>query len=1444
MSDSEAIVDDYGIRPDMFNTEFVVSLPVVPDTKVYSRPVRLSSGFVEGDPYIEPVEPIIPVHLRQTYLPESIEEISLFAVPIPDPELINSAGIRDPNLFFNSDTRIYALNGEGGSGTLQETLANGNSAGVYNIDMNANSIENVNSIFSSPGTDIAIAGDNNIAITTVNGEIGLVGRDILIKKTLPLIAPLAAAPEMIDLESPFEPFVAFAPLDTFLDIESEDNIKLTSAGVVDLYGTFVNTYCKLNMTDNRITNLGTPSAGTDAATKNYVDTTSARTLAQVLTAGNSAGTNAINMNANAINNAKVIQTQAVAGTGQGLNIKAPYQLGLADPVLRIEAGDNRPDVNNLGVNIVLQKNIRSGTSEENIGQINFYGLTSIPGNQTQMGTINLTSLDSTVGNIETRMSFTVRKDDVNATMLFLNGATNEVLIGGDANTTLNMAAHTLENTKTIQAQPVNGQGVIIETTNQLTPSDPALTITGGANRSDISNSGVNMNLQKTIRSGTNNENLGQLNFFGLDSAGVNNQFAYINGMSLDSTAGLIDGRITLAARKDNVLSDYLVVDGVLDAVNVVNHKIVNLATPTNPSDAANKSYVDSAIGAAPTLATVLLAGNSAGATSINMNGNDITSVNDITNTAGEINITANDLNLAATGLTSVLNINSVLGTVVASAGAIDITAGGTTIINSTGNVSIGSLGTTSIENLNLNNSVLSKVPATADLQLQDIASITNTANIDITAANVKIEEFNFNTATMSRTATTDLILNNIGQVNNALADITIGSVGNVNVEQFRFNEAVLNRTGTTDLTLNNIAQVNNTADIAINATNVKVEQFNFNTATMSRTGTTDLILNNIAKLNETTPGSAIESYATIVSLGAALNTAVGFQTLLNADTGPAKGFFSDTTTASDTGEPSYGFHSFQTSAADGDAVGVRVDGVAGGTFDNATGVEITGTFTGGDKRGVWEHSSGSVVNTFMNPVGIGADPAATYALDVNGNARILTTTAGGHTALQLENTDAGNLAQTIQVYKNSASPAALDNLGTLQFSGNSSTGAKRDYASMVGVIANPANGAHSGEYRWLLAQNGTTQNFMTLNGNTGIANVNPNGVDIDFACEDTSGRNLIYADAGLQNVMLRNYPQRYIYDIAGTYTLTLPNGFNHMRMLAYGAGGGGGSGRLAPNTAFGGGAGGGGNGVELWFDRRELFADSVVSMSFVISVATGGAGGAAQTTPNTNGNNGGAGGQTFVQTSAGGYSMFYQLTGGNGGSGGTNANGFGGGGATFSGSGGLGTSGRGGASCDTINGQPSRNTAAAVVLNTTYIQTGGSGAGGGLNAAGTVAYQGGTYVTPMGQKFFSGANVNTFGGAGNAANTVNATAGSITTTTIAGQTPAVRPLTGGSDLYGGGGGSACTGAFSTGGGDGGGSTAGVAGGRGSGGGGGGASAEVRSGAGGRGSDGFVMLTFW
>lgn len=109
-------------------------------------------------------------------------------------------------------------------------------------------------------------------------------------------------------------------------------------------------------------------------------------------------------------------------------------------------------------------------------------------------------------------------------------------------------------------------------------------------------------------------------------------------------------------------------------------------------------------------------------------------------------------------------------------------------------------------------------------------------------------------------------------------------------------------------------------------------------------------------------------------------------------------------------------------------------------------------------------------------------------------------------------------------------------------------------------------------------------------------------------------------------------PVIYTYNTATITTLTLPTGYNYIKIMGIGGGGGAGSGRKSSGTAaakYGGGGGGGGAYNEITLPIKKLaFVGGTQTIS--LTCGAGGAGGAAQTTDNTNGNNGQPGAATAV----------------------------------------------------------------------------------------------------------------------------------------------------------------------------------------------------------------------
>lgn len=110
---------------------------------------------------------------------------------------------------------------------------------------------------------------------------------------------------------------------------------------------------------------------------------------------------------------------------------------------------------------------------------------------------------------------------------------------------------------------------------------------------------------------------------------------------------------------------------------------------------------------------------------------------DVRADSGDLNITGDDVNIATTGLTNVLNITGAGAVQTTAGGAINNTAGGAFAVQAgglismltTGSIQIGSgnvLGaTTSIEKLDINDNVVSKLSGASDLVFNNVSQVQN-----------------------------------------------------------------------------------------------------------------------------------------------------------------------------------------------------------------------------------------------------------------------------------------------------------------------------------------------------------------------------------------------------------------------------------------------------------------------------------------------------------------------------------------------------------------------------------------------------------------------------------------------------------------------------------------------------------------------------------------------
>ena len=165
------------------------------------------------------------------------------------------------------------------------------------------------------------------------------------------------------------------------------------------------------------------------------------------------------------------------------------------------------------------------------------------------------------------------------------------------------------------------------------------------------------------------------------------------------------------------------------------------------------------------------------------------------------------------------------------------------------------------------------------------------------------------------------------------------------------------------------------------------------------------------------------------------------------------------------------------------------------------------------------------------------------ALTVAGTATftdtVLVTRADNSTQLTLESTDAdGQVGPRFDLHRNSASPAASDNLGQIRFLGDDSAGVTTSYAFINSFISNPADGSESGEIVIETRVGGANRQRFTANTTETI--INEDGVDLDFRVESDANPHMLFVNGGTSQVVIGG-------STSGTYdTLTV----NHFGISA------------------------------------------------------------------------------------------------------------------------------------------------------------------------------------------------------------------------------------------------------------------------------------------------------
>lgn len=129
----------------------------------------------------------------------------------------------------------------------------------------------------------------------------------------------------------------------------------------------------------------------------------------------------------------------------------------------------------------------------------------------------------------------------------------------------------------------------------------------------------------------------------------------------------------------------------------------------------------------------------------------------------------------------------------------------------------------------------------------------------------------------------------------------------------------------------------------------------------------------------------------------------------------------------------------------------------------------------------------------------------------------------GSTKLQITSTDDGaGDGPLLQLFRDSSTPAASDNIARIDFLGENSIGGQIAYARIDTFIQDPTDGSEQGRMRFLIESEGTQRSFLEMDASAGGAGgrtwINSGQEDIDFRVSGDTEANLFYVDASTDRI--------------------------------------------------------------------------------------------------------------------------------------------------------------------------------------------------------------------------------------------------------------------------------------------------------------------------------------
>jgi hypothetical protein len=137
----------------------------------------------------------------------------------------------------------------------------------------------------------------------------------------------------------------------------------------------------------------------------------------------------------------------------------------------------------------------------------------------------------------------------------------------------------------------------------------------------------------------------------------------------------------------------------------------------------------------------------------------------------------------------------------------------------------------------------------------------------------------------------------------------------------------------------------------------------------------------------------------------------------------------------------------------------------------------------------------------------------------------------------LTSTDPGAAAgPLLDLYRDSASPAAADTLGEIEFNGEDSAGNKQQYALIHGSIISPTSGAEGGQIHFETTTAGASTEKMII-GTTNLV-INEIGAIYNVRIEGDTDANLLYTDATNSRVGVGTISPAEKLDVVGNIKLS------------------------------------------------------------------------------------------------------------------------------------------------------------------------------------------------------------------------------------------------------------------------------------------------------------------